>query len=297
MNGLGKNKGFSLVEVMVALGLAGGLALIIVKLTEMGSSAQKLVETKDDIHQMNQEIAGVLADRFSCRNTFSHVADKITTLNEIAHSLEITEIKDKNNSIVFKIPYKRDRAEITHLELKNYNDKNQTMELIVTYNYKKEKQILTQRKLIRLMLDIKDKIFQGCVSSTGLLSTDPKEACDYLLGLDDKGISYFSSGECQFSRAVCEKQQRSWDGKGCTFSDEEKATIRKESCMSLVGNLPNAEEFFDGTNCDLQRANCVGIGWEWDASSKKCNAPEAMKKEMNEMMDSLKKLLQPPVSD
>lgn len=283
-----KMSGFSLAEVMIALGIAGGLALVIMKIVEMGTSAQKQIESKDEIHQIYQEIAGVLADRPSCINTLSPLVKELKDWKEFK-TINLKEIRTKDNSVVFGIPHTRQGVKLISAQLQNFNDKNKSLELALNFSYKKEKQELTRARMIKMNLDVQENVFQGCVSSSGLLSTDPKEACDYLLGMDNQGKSYFTDAECQFARAVCEKQKRLWDGTGCTFSDEERGKIRFESCMSLVGNLDSPESFFDGTNCDLQRANCVSLGWTWDG--KKCNAPEEMTKALQDFQENINKLI------
>lgn len=284
-----KEKGFSLAEVMIALALAGGLALVIMKIAEMGTSSQKQVEVKDEIHQLYMEISGVMADRFACNNTVAGISEKLPLL-KAGEKLAITEIKDKNNLVIFKLPSKRQNSQIDSAYFQNFKEEGKTAELVLNFTYKKEKHEMARSRIIKVLLDITDKKFNGCVSSSGLLSTDPKEACDYLLGVDSNGKSYFENADCQFARAVCEKQKRQWDGTGCTFSEEEKSKIRYESCMSLVGTLEDAESFFDGQNCDLQKANCLAIGWSYDG--KKCNAPEDVKKEMEKLNESLMKIME-----
>lgn len=287
----GNEKGFSLAEVMIGMAMAGGLALVIMKITDMGTSAQKQLENKDEIHQIYQEIAGVLADRPSCTNTFLPLLKEHKEEKDWKEfkPLEIKEIRTKDNAVVFSLPHERSGVKLTSAQIKNFNDKTKTVELLLGFSYKKDKIALTRSKQIKMNLDIQGDLFQGCVSSSGLLSTDPKEACDYLLGLDIEGKSYFVDADCQFARAVCEKQKRAWDGTGCTFSHEEKMKIREESCLSLVGKLPDGDSYFDGTHCDLAKANCVSIGWEWDGKS--CQAPESVKKEMQQLTEAIQKLM------
>lgn len=285
---LRNEKGFSLAEVLVGMGLAGALALVIMKTVDMGTSAQKQLENKDEIHQLYGEVAGVLADRPACTQTFSPLLKEIKNWKEFK-PLEVKEIRTKDNAVVFSLPHERSGVKLVGVKLQNYNDKINTAELLLSFTYKKDKIELTRTKQIKMNLDIQNDLFLGCVSSSGLLSTDPKEACDYLLGMDNDGKSYFTDADCQFARAVCEKQKREWDGVGCTFSQDEKDKIRYESCMSLVGKLDNPDSFYDGKNCDLQRANCVSIGWEWDG--KKCNAPEDVRKEIEKFNENLQKLM------
>lgn len=66
--------GSSLAEVMVAVGLMGGLSLAMMKLMENQNKAQKGIEAKADMNEINNEIFGYLNRYESCMATFKDQA-------------------------------------------------------------------------------------------------------------------------------------------------------------------------------------------------------------------------------
>lgn len=80
------SRGFSLVEIMVAVGLLGGLALVVLNLTKQTTTTQKRFQTDVDADFIMKEIAGILA--VSCnssqivgKNASSTAAGVITNIN------------------------------------------------------------------------------------------------------------------------------------------------------------------------------------------------------------------------
>jgi type II secretory pathway pseudopilin PulG len=61
--------GFSIVEVVVAMGLLGGVSLGFIRLMDNANKASKTIEVKDDILQMERQIADVLNSQNNCEAT------------------------------------------------------------------------------------------------------------------------------------------------------------------------------------------------------------------------------------
>lgn len=70
--------GFTIVEVMVAMGLLGAISLGVMRLTDNANKASKTIEVKDDILQMERQIADVLNTQNNCEET---LGEKTTNSN------------------------------------------------------------------------------------------------------------------------------------------------------------------------------------------------------------------------
>lgn len=298
MNKSFKFSGFSMVEMMIAVGLASGVALTVMKITEMSSTAQKQTEIKDEIHQLYGEVTGILADRLACKNTLSHILEKVE-IEKIKQSKtafeikEITELKDKENSTTYLLPIKRHGANLIKIEVKNLNLEHKSIDLNLTFKFRREQSELVRHKLIRILLEIENDKITSCVSSTGHLSIDPKEACDYLLGLDSEGLSYFTNAECDFPRAVCEKQNKKWESGKCLFSEDEILQVRKEVCLSLLGKTELLDQYFVNGFCQIQKFNCDSLGWDYNEGVGKCEPNESFKQEVDKFEKLLKGMQNP----
>lgn len=64
-------KGFSLVQVMVAMGLLGAGAVTVMQVQKNNISANKKTETRYDVNSLAQDINTILIDENACRNTFN----------------------------------------------------------------------------------------------------------------------------------------------------------------------------------------------------------------------------------
>lgn len=69
---LKNSKGFSLIQVMIAAGLAGGLALFIAKLTKDQVKSVKTVEMRFEYQSAVNDIRNILTNRASCAQTFAN---------------------------------------------------------------------------------------------------------------------------------------------------------------------------------------------------------------------------------
>ena len=61
--------GFSFVEIMVAMGLLGAISVGVMRVMDNANKASKTIEVKDDIIQMERQIADVLNSQNNCEET------------------------------------------------------------------------------------------------------------------------------------------------------------------------------------------------------------------------------------
>ncbi|MGZ3658531.1 MAG: tail fiber domain-containing protein [Bdellovibrionota bacterium] len=83
-------RGASLIETMIAVGLLGMVAYFVTTMIKNGTVGQKTLQSSDDARTMTENMAAVLSDPVACANTFALVSPPInptTTSN-------VTVIKD-----------------------------------------------------------------------------------------------------------------------------------------------------------------------------------------------------------
>lgn len=69
-----KNSGFSLVEVMVAIGMLAGLGLVVMNLTKQSSKATVKTQFDTDVTLTTNEINAILSDPAKCKTVFGTTA-------------------------------------------------------------------------------------------------------------------------------------------------------------------------------------------------------------------------------
>ena len=85
------SRGFSLVQVLVATGIMGGLALVLMRLQDNSSQITKTAEVNQALYIFSQEITSVLTIPKNCTETF-----KTLVLNETPRNITVIK-KVKNN--------------------------------------------------------------------------------------------------------------------------------------------------------------------------------------------------------
>ncbi|WPU64943.1 prepilin-type N-terminal cleavage/methylation domain-containing protein [Peredibacter starrii] len=80
------DRGFSLVEVLVVVGLLGGLAVVMMNMTQQQTKNQVTAEVKFENLEFRRQIANVLAVKKSCERTFQtlKIGDPLTVIRNAA---------------------------------------------------------------------------------------------------------------------------------------------------------------------------------------------------------------------
>lgn len=107
----GKN-GFSLLEVMVAVALIGGISVGVMKTLEQSTRVSRFQAESTESDQIVSKISAILRDHDACMNTFmppagAGASDPVTNPNVATYSplgtgVEITEIRDEENKVVLR---------------------------------------------------------------------------------------------------------------------------------------------------------------------------------------------------
>ena len=95
------NRGFSIIGVIVAAGMLGGLVLVLAKLTRQQHVSQKKSETMAELTVLHQKVLSVFYDGESCTKTLGpgailRVGDKISQLKNREGSVVLEEGKTYN---------------------------------------------------------------------------------------------------------------------------------------------------------------------------------------------------------
>ena len=237
MNLFKSQKGFTLVETLLAIGISTGAALIVYKVLGESQKGQVMVENRDDINQIHREVIGKFTDRFACTNTMNEgmKANLVT--------FPLKQIKNNENVETLKIPHTFGKITLSELKVLKVDRTKNLAELQASYSHKIGGKDFNTQKAFRLELSFLDGAFEGCITR-GTLGLDPKDACDLVVGYDAKEQSYFYNGKCNFARAACEQSGRIWDDGAlrCNFSEEDLEALRREICATHSLEYSEAEK-------------------------------------------------------
>lgn len=184
--------GFSLVEIMIAIGLTGFLSAIIMKLGEQGQKNIKMTEAKSDAQLIQALVSSAISHPQGCYSTFSGL---ITNSNASAYSsstgVAVNEIRDKNNNIILKVGTKKGDITVSSMKISNYNTSTGTANLEINGKYKLSSSQTMQVKKISIPLNIAESSgnLSSCSSATSGNSTGPWS----LMASPSLGI-YYNSG-------------------------------------------------------------------------------------------------------
>lgn len=93
-------RGFSLVEVMVALGITGAIALVVMKVSEQGNKSAKQTQSKIEITQTQAEIMSMLSNRAACTHTLGGAGNNLSDLmGGATRTLSVIKSQTNNNFI------------------------------------------------------------------------------------------------------------------------------------------------------------------------------------------------------
>src|SRR5690606_9636116 len=99
-------KGFSLVEILMAAGIVGGIALTVAKLSQDSARVTKTTEANNEINNFMSDVSYILSDKASCEATVAGsetIGAQISTIKKVKDSTifnvyELDPKKYGNNS-------------------------------------------------------------------------------------------------------------------------------------------------------------------------------------------------------
>lgn len=173
--------GFGLIEVMLAVGIAGGLALTVAKLMDNTLQGTKQLEAKSETIYLKGSISTILSNQQACNFTFSPLITQanLTTLSaDPINSVVVPGIRDKENTTVYSTASTNIAPlRITSMLLTRYNPGTGAASLIVNMNYMKSSSIVQTAKPIILGLNFNiDNTVPTSPTLLGCSTSDPGNA-------------------------------------------------------------------------------------------------------------------------
>lgn len=100
-NILSSSKGFSLTEIMIAMGLLGALSMGVMKLMENSNKAAKNIESKDEISMMAREMSDILASANNCEESLrdKKVGNSVFFIKQVNKVTGVKTLVEKFNPI------------------------------------------------------------------------------------------------------------------------------------------------------------------------------------------------------
>lgn len=129
-----RQKGFGLLEVMIAAALLGGLVVVMMKMNESGVQGVGRVEKSMEVLNLDQEINNYLAKTSACFNSIG--SGKNISAFTADNKLNFTRVANADNETIFEIPFRRSTVVLSNMYLTDYQASSQTASLIKEYEFK-----------------------------------------------------------------------------------------------------------------------------------------------------------------
>lgn len=176
-----RRHGFGLVEVMLAVSIAGGLALMLAKLMDNTLQGTKQIEAKSESIYLKGSISNILSNQQACGFTFSPLITQanLATLSAApTNSITVPGIRDRENTTVYSTASTNIAPlRITSMLLTRYNPGTGAASLIINMNYMKSSSIVQTAKPIMLGLNFNiDNTVPASPTLLGCSTSDPGNA-------------------------------------------------------------------------------------------------------------------------
>lgn len=205
-----KEKGFSLVQVLVAGALMSALALVLAKLGQNQAKIQRTAYDGLDINHFYQNLQSHLLDSDSCTNTLKAA----TGLSTYPKEVDIHEIKDKNNKTIYNKTDKNPSPslKIKKLTVKRKDSHNTELEVMIEKKVKGRSfggDTLSRRVQLTADYDSTGSIMR-CYSQ---MDNAVKSACAALGGELDGSKCVNTRMECEFKVEMLKLKARENPGR------------------------------------------------------------------------------------
>ena len=220
-------RGFSLVELSVAMGMMGVLTTVILNLSQQQVGLEKRAETSGELGLFHAGLLENFNDKRSCENTLNQ-GTTTTPLPNISNNMEIIDIRDNasgGGAILYSKDHQFGKVIDTTTNEKTFKIKsinlnyNTTLTLLTAPNYKtsaslniiyevsprltayegnREKVRVIPLGDIELTQNGANYTLRNCAGNTVSITVNPRQLCDSVAGVYDTGIA--GSDKCRLSR-------------------------------------------------------------------------------------------------
>ncbi len=178
-----RDKGFTLVEIVVAAGLISGLALVIMQMTRQQAVVQKRSEASFEISSISNTIVQNMLNNDACSNTL--IVGEV-----ISDGVELDQIVNRNGNPLFvkDSVYGNRQVKIKSLKLEDvvvssggganqYGELNLVVELEKMNNIIKGNKVIKKKIPLMVELDASDSLVKCYSATENAVSTAVEEAC------------------------------------------------------------------------------------------------------------------------
>ena len=245
---INNRRGMSIVGVLVAAGMMGGLALFLADMTKRQHESQKKAESGAEAVSLQQTVSSLLNDGKACGETL-----KGANISGIPSSgTPVAGIKNRSGTVVVNSGKINNLLEVS-FTLKNPNIPSGTGTR--TGNVEIEMVI---KKLSRAVV-------MGKTVAKSIPLTVEVDASGNLLGCSSTLDSQALNIKLAVKKDMCTEIGGIWNisGKSCSITN-----LFEKNCQGMGGTWDTANKKCLVTN--LFEKNCQGMGGTWDTANKKC---------------------------
>lgn len=272
---LNSSGGFSLPEVMIAMGLLGAIALGVTKMMETSNKAAKNIENKDEITHMTREIADILANPNNCEET---LRDKASD-NDVYFIKQVNKLTSEKVTVARFSPVPattpNTKVVVESMKVRNVSDNGSdgsqgiaTLEI----NFRKPKGDQLGGKVIKKEISLNASLCnrnQIILSSYAAVVSACTGAGKKLIEAPYQWPATTGSwyGVCQDCTVAGANKIRFCQSQAMTGVDV--GAVSKLTCINMGGTFDDATQ-----KCDLGsaavKASCEILGGVFDATNVKC---------------------------
>lgn len=176
-----RNKnGFGLVEVLMAAGLAGGIALTIAKLSQDANRVTKTTESNNEINMMMNDVAYILSDKANCRASISPAGTTPAQDGVVTNIIRVQPTPP--NRVIYQSTgsYGNNTFTLQSMRTIKTSPTSVSLELTIARNNKVATgaKVITKTIPLRAVLDPTGNQIQTCFSDVdSIITTAAEKAC------------------------------------------------------------------------------------------------------------------------
>lgn len=293
-NILCSSKGFSLTEIMIAMGLLGALSMGLMKLMDNSNKAAKNIESKDEISMMAREMSDILASANNCEESlrdkkvgnsvfFIKQVNKVTGAKTLVEKFNPVAPTEENSKVVVE------SMTVTKVDANGTDGSQGIATLEVLFRKPKSGHLGARvvKKEITLSANLCNRDYITATTFAGVMSQ-----CS---GLGKKLIEAPTEWPAGKFYAVCQDCTVAGYNK-INFCQSEAdggvdvAAVSKLSCINMGGTFDDATQKCN-LNDQTAKIACGTLGGVYNEVSKICAIGDGVAKLQTKLCDLEKKFL------